>query len=343
MPNSRFNVPFIVHGTDTVPLNCNITPVPECKVYPALRDGKELKYVRVRILDAAAVWLRCQQEAQQWVADATTGKPLSRPDDINRRINAAYAYLWIKDKRFQWAGLAAFASKQVGCGLLHASGMLKAAHDRIVTNPDFLDVGSTGEALGAYTMYAKLALGNLSLFLDIYPLHRFYMMRGYEGLKTSLDYRREIKDKVFWPEEAKKRLEFGYPFQEILGGFEAIERGDIAMSVERLARHEQVNILQKIIYDDTDTRLALDANQFAWVHRLRGATEIQLTLSAQCKPNGTFTSWLPKLTTVRLWDVNDRMPFVLRTAQQFDRLLKGSEKYLIERAIGEIYRGGGVQ
>lgn len=128
-------------------------------------------------------------------------------------------------------------------------------------------------------MYGKLALGNLSLFLDIYPLHRFYMMRGYKGLETSLNYRREIKDKVLWPEEARKRLEFGYPFRDISMGFKAIEDGNIKESVERLAQHEQVNILQKIIYDDTDT------------------------------------SWLPKLTTVRLWDAKDRMPFVLRTAE----------------------------
>jgi len=39
----------------------------------------------------------------------------------NQVINAAYARLWLQDSRFQWAGLAAFASKQVGCGLLHAS------------------------------------------------------------------------------------------------------------------------------------------------------------------------------------------------------------------------------
>jgi hypothetical protein len=277
MPDS----PFTRHGTDAVPLNCNIVPVPECKVYPALQDGKEVEYVRVKILDPAAVWLRCQQEAEQWVADTKTGKPLTRPDDINRRINAAYAFLWIKDKRFQWAGLAAFASRQVGCGLLHASGMLKEAHDRVVANPDFLDLGSTGEAVGAYTMYGKLALGNLSLFLDIYPLHRFYMLRGYKGLEKSLHYRRDIKDKVFWPEEAKKRLEFGYPFREIIQGFEAIESGDIATSVKRLAQH--------------------------------------------------------------VWDENDRMPFVMRTAEQFDRLLKGGERYLIERAIWAIYRGGGVQ
>ena len=88
-----------------------------------------------------------------------------------------------------------------------------------------------------------------------------------------------------WPEEAKKRLEFGYPFPDMLEGFKAIEEGNIKESVERPARHEQVNIVQKIIYDDKDTRLAPDANQFAWVHRLRGAAEIHLTFSAQCKPN----------------------------------------------------------
>ena len=104
--------PFTSHATDAVALNRNITPVPECKVYPALQDGKQVDCVRVSLLDPAAVWLRCQQEAEQWVKDAQSGKPLTRPDAINRRINSAYAFLWLKDKRFQWAGLAAFASKQ---------------------------------------------------------------------------------------------------------------------------------------------------------------------------------------------------------------------------------------
>lgn len=337
------DTPFIRHDSDAIALNRNITPVAECRVHPTLQDGKRTDCVRVKILDPAAVWLRCQREAEQWVMDATTGKPLGRADAINRRINAAYAFLWLKDRRFQWAGLAAFASKQVGCGLLHAATMLKEAHDRVLANPDFLDVGSSGEAVGAYTIYGKLALGNLSLFLDIYPLHRFYMLRGFQAMQNNLKYRWEIRDKVRWPEEAKKRLEFGGQFSEIIEGFKAIEDGKIAKSVERLARHEQVNILQKVIYDDRDTRLALDANQFAWVNHLRGAAEIQLTLSAQCKPDGRFTSWFPRLTTFHLWKESDRMAFVLRTAEQFDRLLKSGERFAIELAIQDIYRGGGVQ
>jgi hypothetical protein len=52
---------------------------------------------------------------------APGGKLIADPKARNKAINAAYAQLWRLDSRFQWAGLAAFASKQVGCGLLHAA------------------------------------------------------------------------------------------------------------------------------------------------------------------------------------------------------------------------------
>lgn len=47
---------------------------------------------------------------------APGGILIADPKARNRAINAAYANLWLKDPRFQWAGLAAFASKQVGVG-----------------------------------------------------------------------------------------------------------------------------------------------------------------------------------------------------------------------------------
>ena len=53
---------------------------------------------------------------------------IADPTERNRAINAAYARLWLHDERFQWAGLAAFASKQVGCGLLHAADSIKKIH-----------------------------------------------------------------------------------------------------------------------------------------------------------------------------------------------------------------------
>lgn len=91
--NQQHNCQLVSHASDAIALNRNIVPVPECKVYPALQDGKRVDCVRVSLLDPAAVWLRCQHEAEQWVTDAQSGKPLSRPDAINRRINSAYAFL----------------------------------------------------------------------------------------------------------------------------------------------------------------------------------------------------------------------------------------------------------
>lgn len=64
------------------------------------------------------LWRSYQMRAEAIVAPG--GILIADPKARNRAINAAYANLWLKDPRFQWAGLAAFASKQVGCGLLHA-------------------------------------------------------------------------------------------------------------------------------------------------------------------------------------------------------------------------------
>nr|WP_248295184.1 hypothetical protein [Paraburkholderia sp. UYCP14C] len=69
----------------------------------------------------------CWQHFQRQ-AEATVGAddPIAR----NRRINAAYAGLWLDDRRFQWAGLAAFASKQVGCGLLNAADVIRKSNQQ---------------------------------------------------------------------------------------------------------------------------------------------------------------------------------------------------------------------
>jgi len=65
------------------------------------------------------LWRDYQQRVENVVAPG--GQLITDPKARNKAINAAYAQLWRHDQRFQWAGLAAFASKQVGCGLLHAA------------------------------------------------------------------------------------------------------------------------------------------------------------------------------------------------------------------------------
>jgi hypothetical protein len=68
-------------------------------------------------------WRHYQKQAEAIVA---VDDSIAR----NRRINSAYAKLWLDDRRFQWAGLAAFASKQVGCGLLNAAELIHKSNQQ---------------------------------------------------------------------------------------------------------------------------------------------------------------------------------------------------------------------
>jgi hypothetical protein len=342
------DTPFGQHAYDEVPIGRNIAPIPECKVAPALKDGKVIDVVDVPILGCAGVWLRCQQEAERWISDCD-GVLLHKPEQVNARINSAYAYLWLQDKRFQWAGLAAFASKQVGCGLLHSAQIEQEASASLKHTPKMFggEVLPTGLAdqialQGAAYMRRRLALGNRTLFLDIYPLHRFYSLRGIAGLRKCLHERKSIMGKVkMWPDHAPS---FGSKFKEILAAFEAIESGDIQKSVRRFAFHEQVNVLQNVLYDDPQTQTLLDLNQAAWVTGFPSGRyeEVQLTLSAQCKPKLGVSTWFKKSPMVHLWNETDRMEFVYRAAADFDKLLRknGAE---VERSIRAISQGGGIE
>jgi hypothetical protein len=163
-------------------------------------------------------WLEVQKEAEAIVAPG--GRLIADPRARNARINSAYAKLWLGDNRFQWAGLAAFASKQVGCGLLHASTLSRRAreYDRV----SGADIGASfaydAIAASSEEMVELLALGNTTLFLDIYPLHLFYRRYGVERLKTCFNERQNLAGKVLWPVE-QKLLPFGYPFREPVQGF----------------------------------------------------------------------------------------------------------------------------
>lgn len=200
-----------------------------------------------------------------------------------------------------------------------------------------------GTEVGAHKMNARLAHGNKHLFLDIYPLHRFYMERGWAEFIGHLDKRQNNKYPVHW-EVDRKTLRFGTPFQEIRLGFERIEAGSLASSVGLLARHEQVNILQAIIYSDTAVQRLLALNQFAWATGFPTGDyeEIQLTLSAECKTRAGLTSWFSRSIGAKLWDVEQRMRFVLSAADQFDKLLNGPQRPQLEASLLAIAAGGGI-
>ncbi|MEX0447569.1 hypothetical protein [Xenorhabdus sp. SGI246] len=285
---------FKKHKYDDMELYKSTQSVAACDCHIEEKKGKQIKVIDVPILTCECVWRRYQKEAEDIVAPG--GKLIADPIERNKRINQAYAKIWLEDNRFQWAGLAAFASKQVGCGLLHASNM----HEQIQANNDanqrvrqtaselentmdnpfyflhpklkaraenkvedfakaveeakqaskenklsiFSDVpGLQGfSSLSQYSfnyVYEKMALGNTTLFLDVYPLHAFYKQRGLKDLKTCLPIRKNIYGNsqfpVLWP-IGQEEFEFGYNYPEILQSFEAIDKGNIAEGVVYLAR-----------------------------------------------------------------------------------------------------------
>nr|WP_314485356.1 hypothetical protein [uncultured Pseudomonas sp.] len=441
---------FKDHPCDNEKLNENIKPLDECKTHKMEVLGVEMMITDVPILTCDCLWRIYQQEAEEIVAPG--GVLIADPIERNRAINAAYARLWLHDSRFQWAGLAAFASKQVGCGLLHATEsmeklevefkavakfmkltpFLNAAYekndvieliynltelkvedftefriedlneltdekiksiiddlkmlggrfntltfdevkeqvvdkfkeftvdrvDAIVSafeefqaaNADNLipvDVRVGAMKLGAVQRQLKyvhdmLALGNTTLFLDIYPLHQFYKKRGLAELKGCLSERAKIYGHPKFPillPVGQGKLIFGQDRDDILAAFNAIEAGKIADSVNFFADHEQRNILQPAIYNDTRLVILLRSNQMSYATGFPSgvAQSIELTLSSNCQPDfsgrtiGFSTSPYAVLS-----DIDQRMVFVLRAANSFDLMLKYSNRQSLKKSIIEI-------
>jgi hypothetical protein len=346
-PNPCF-APHKYHG---IPIGRNIKPIGECKLHHCVGPAATVqKAIAVHILTPEHLWGSFQVEAEEIIK--VDGSFEGKDRERNRRINAAYAKLWLADRRFQWAGLAAFASKQVGCGLLHAAELSeknRRVREQVqrafaaFPGADASTAVQGGTEAAAQYMYRKLSFGNAHLFLDIYPLHRFFMERGWDEFNTYLPNRQNHKYPVHWAVN-RNTLRFGTPFQEIREGFDFINSSKLAMSVNRLAQHEQVNILQKIMYNDPVLQKLLAMNQYAWATGFPTGDfeEIKLTLSAECTVKPGFTSWFSRNKNAQLWVVEQRMQFVLAAATQFHKVLHGPERPYVEASMRAIAAGGEV-
>ena len=378
---------FRDHPSDNEKLNENIKPLDECKTHKMEVLGVEMMITDVPILTCDCLWRIYQQEAEEIVAPG--GVLIADPIERNRAINAAYARLWLHDSRFQWAGLAAFASKQVGCGLLHAANvteLIEAEHearealrdnrrewglftkhnmdDQTILvqkykatddlNPMPTDVRfDSAEPSVAQDQFQyvneMMALGNTTLFLDIFPLHAFYKKRGLAELKECLKNRAAIyghpKFPVLWP-VGQEKLTFGKSHDEILFAFTDIEAGNISRSVEFFAAHEQKNVLQSTIYEDQRLRLLLRGNHASYVTDFPSgvAQAIELTLTSQCQraDNGKTVEFSNN-PLADLSNLSERMKFVLRAANRFDQMLQDHNRSALEQSIKEIAEAGAVQ
>ncbi|RQP30064.1 DUF2515 family protein [Burkholderia ubonensis] len=332
---------------------CNDRRCPIC--YPNWREEEAAAKKRAEDdqRDCVNCWRHFQKQAEAIVSD---GDPIS----INQRINAAYAQLWLDDRRFQWAGLAAFASKQVGCGLLNAADMIARSNRQRDAYQRWKRTSSSLERLspygsprmpvhdqaageGARKAYEMLAKGNMALFLDIWPLHMFYKTFGLQRFERCLGERVQLRGTVRWP--IGDSVQFAAIKDEIRSGFRAIDANDLNEGVRWLARHEQLNILQPAMYDDPYFAVLMQTNQFAWALNMPTASsrEIQLTLANQCTVNGGNAQQevFSKQPLANLANANQRMAFVMRAARRFDDLLKDPiQRVLVENSLFLIARGG---
>ncbi|WP_063547669.1 DUF2515 family protein [Burkholderia territorii] len=302
--------------------------------------------------DCVNGWRYYQKQAEAIVSD---GDPMS----INRRINAAYAQLWLDDRRFQWAGLAAFASKQVGCGLLHAADMIARSNRQRDAYQRWERASSPLERLSPYgsprmpvhdqaygegsrKAYEMLAKGNMALFLDIWPLHMFYKEFGLQRFERCLKERAQLRTTVRWP--IGDSVQFAADRSEVRAGFRAIDAGNIARGVEALAQHEQINVLQPVMYDDPYFAILMRTNQLAWALNIPTASsqEIQLTLANQCTVSGgnAQREVFSPHPLADLGNAGQRMAFVLRAARRFDELLRDPiQRVLVENSLFVIAGG----
>jgi hypothetical protein len=370
-------------ASDSQRLNHSIMPIDDCACGEELLYGERVQVTEVPVLTCAGLWRVYQREAEKVVAP--DGALIADPVARNQAINAAYAQLWLEDSRFRWAGLAAFASKQVGCGLLHASNTVDLIGQQRDARAHLRDMGQEAGLLtpgrfqeqaialknyeaakarnpvppfdlylgGELTLvqqqfrhvHEMMALGNTTLFLDIFPLHVFYANRGLKEFSTCLKAREGIYGHpmfpVLWP-VGQKQLKFGQYFEILLQAFQAIEEGDITLSVKHLAEHEQRHILQPTIYEDTRLIALLRSNHASFVTGFPSgvAQAIELTLANQCRSlEDGRTIGFDDNPFANLADVEQRMEFVLRAAQRFDDLLSGTHRSALEESIKDIADG----
>jgi len=166
---------------------------------------------------------------------------------MNQRITQAYAQMYLSNPQvFKWAGMAAFASKEVGMGERQAEAL---AGSDLPWIPGLTDISGT-------KLEAELAQGNLGVFSDIYWQHLAYQDGGIGALKQALDAH-ELDRTAF---DAWQTIDRG----QSTGNQDLVWQGNAS-----LLRYEQQNVLQPSIYDsDRSTWQKMSSWPISWVQHI---------------------------------------------------------------------------
>jgi hypothetical protein len=275
----------VVRTYDTTHQNHRNT---EGQILPASMEG-----VLPGTADCKALWAKYDAEAFNIIKGVDHNHRLR-----NHVIVGAWSDAYLDNREFHWMGMAAYASKQVGCGMDSALAQRDMGQD-LRSTPWWVPGGQTARDLGtaqaAGAQYTYNALGdtNREVFLDAYPMHRFYAEQGFAKLQACASARPGMS-------------------QEALKGFEYLERfketGDrkwLTKSSEQLLLHEQIKVIQPLAYDRFMMRRILDTQRVAG-GRVPGIPAMQLTLTTACEGGGRLTIPLRG----DLYQIPDRMHWI---------------------------------
>ena len=260
------------------------------------------------------------------------------------RIAGIYASFYLEKEdggneklkgRFYWMGLAAFASKQVMCAL------------------DFTSVASAAMPIGEPVINIgknSLGKGNLWLFQDIFCWHWFYSkypnkFEECSGERNSEAFAGKVNSalkELPWAEDSLAIINNFKVKKEVVEAFLMIkqtegrapdgERQEFQFnSLMAMAKHEQLNILQPLIYESIAFQAILYAQK-----KSEGLPFVPLrsvAFSTACDVKEPELR--EQMKEGDLYDAQDRMEFIERVAVKYHGLMKNKKIYM-ERVIAEI-------
>ncbi|MGN8261974.1 DUF2515 family protein [Pseudomonas sp. SMSB3] len=238
--------------------------------------------------------------------------------------------------RFYWTGLAAFASKQVMCALDYSS-LSKWRY--------------TGVAIPFFDRTkSHLGKGNFWLFQDIFVWHWFYINFPDEFMecKDKRDWNtypecfRNAFKELPWVDDALPTINYFKVTPDLADGFNFIsETENLPLSKLRrdtqyesllaIARHEQLMILQPLIYESLDFKALLRSQSVMEGHI--GVPRRLAALSTHCETNNPEYDIV--MTEGQLYNKGDRMNFITEIAQNYHSLMNQKPDYM-KQSIQDI-------
>lgn len=244
------------------------------------------------------------------------------PQKRNVVISAKYAQIYQAHPELYWAGTAAFASKQVGCGMAEAkrvgggAGQIAAA---IIAFPIFGPSGvPLGDELGEDAALHFLGKGNKDVFHEIYPvllLYSAFKECGWGDANVLLDC---LRDKGV--------------HEDLVDAMALIIGGDAANGALMMLYHEQAATLQTTAYDYPSFQVMLRASD------VFNIGDPSIALAAQCTADSQYTV---EYSGGNLWNYDDRWPYAEKVANRFIELAQSDPDY-INGQLDQIIEAAGL-